>query len=457
MQKFLPVHAIAASTCDSRVAALVDGRLVTHAEFRRHVAAWRDVFAARAGKNWALYFDDGLAFAAALFGAWHADKYVYLCSDNLPATLLSMRGRVDGYAGDLPAEFEPLTPPDPYQVDPPDWSPLDVERTGLAVYTSGSTGDPVALDKRLRQLGEEVRALESRFAEVCDVDAAPEATAVYGTVSHQHIYGLLFRVLWPLAAGRPFGSRLFFYEQLSHALGQGHSVLVTSPAHLKRLPVEVDWSSARARLRAVFSSGGALDEDAAAHACATLGMEAIEIYGSSETGGIASRRRSGMATWKPLPGVEWNLVEGRLEVRSPFLADAQWFRSEDLAESDGAGGFRLVGRGDRIVKFEERRVSLTALDAAISANTAVEDARVLVLTGARTELAAVVVPSADGWSRLESEGRWRFTQMLKSSLASSHDATLQPQRWRYVSALPVNAQGKVTQHALRDLFELTSP
>jgi acyl-coenzyme A synthetase/AMP-(fatty) acid ligase len=54
------------------------------------------------------------------------------------------------------------------------------------------------------------------------------------------------------------------------------------------------------------------------------------------------------------------------------------------------GRFRLLGRADRIVKIEERRVSLDALERALREDAEVDDARVLVLPGQREQLAAVV-------------------------------------------------------------------
>ena len=69
--------------------------------------------------------------------------------------------------------------------------------TRLVIHTSGSNGEPVAIPRRLAQLDAEVRALQQAFG------AGLDEALVLGTVSHQHIYGLLFRVLWPLAAGRP--------------------------------------------------------------------------------------------------------------------------------------------------------------------------------------------------------------------------------------------------------------
>lgn len=455
MRTFVALESLVAHPLVGRNVAMQEGEPVSHPAFRDRVAMWHAAFIARRGTRWAFYFDDALTFAAALFGAWLAGRSVYLCSDNLPATLEALREGVDGYVGDVDDAFHPLQP-HAGATAPAVWPSLDAERAAVFVQTSGSTGSPVLIAKRLRQLAEEVAALEHRFAGYCEATVPTSQVVVHGTVSHQHIYGLLFRVLWPLASGRPFTARLFRHSELAQALGEGDGVLVSSPAHLKRLPVDLDWSGARNCLRAAFSSGGPLDDEAAFHAQAVLGVAPIEVLGSSETGGIASRRRAvddaASHIWQPLPGVEWRIEADRLEVKSPFLADAQWLRTDDRAQRDGENGFRLMGRGDRVVKIEERRVSLTALEAALAGHPLVQEVRVLTQEDDANALAAVVVPTAEGWQQLEALGRWRFAQSLRTALAAVVDATLHPTRWRYVSALPLNAQGKVTQRLLQSLF-----
>lgn len=401
--------------------------------------------------RWALYREDAFDFSACLYGAWHAGKTVYLCGDNLPQTLDALARHVDGFVGDVPADRSPL-PVSATGADVPVRTPLDEQATQLVVFTSGSGGEPVAIDKRLAQLAREVEALEASFGhELGDA-------VVHGTVSHQHIYGLLFRALWPLAAGRAVAPRLFFPEEMQAELAKAPGALVASPAHLKRLPETLDWSDVRPLLRAVFSSGGALPVDAAADVQRLLGMPATEIYGSSETGGIAWRRwNGGTPAWQALPGVEWRIADGQLEIASPHLVDADWWRSEDRAEADGEGGFRLLGRADRIVKIEERRVSLTALERQLQALDDIAEARVLVLPGARSLLASVVVPSALGHVRLGEAGAVKFSRHLNAALAGGHDAVARPHRWRFVEALPVNAQGKTTVAALAALFRPERP
>ncbi|HHA2645231.1 TPA: AMP-binding protein [Stenotrophomonas maltophilia] len=365
---------------------LCEGEVIDHPRFRQRVLAWRAAFAAADGRDWALYFDDAVAFAAALFGAWHAGKRVFLAADNLPATLQALQPQVSGFAGDVSADYRPLVA-SAIGGDAA-LQALDERACELCVFTSGSTGQPSAISKRMDQLTREVDALQAAFG------AQLEGAQVHGTVSHQHIYGLLFRVLWPLAAGRLIHPRRFFHEDLVGALAGTDTVLVATPAHLKRLPEQLDWASLHGRLRAVFSSGGPLPEEAARQVRQWLGVAPTEVYGSSETGGIAWRRwDTDLPPWQPLPGVQWRIDDGCLAVASAHLENADWWRTQDRVEALADGRFRLLGRADRIVKIEERRVSLDALERALREDAEVDDVRVLVLPGQREQLAAVVVPA----------------------------------------------------------------
>lgn len=450
MAEWLPLRDVARRAHDGRAV----GVGVDHAAFLRRVAAWRHAFATQPSSRWAVYLDDTVEFAAALYGAWHAGKAVTLCGDTLPDTVARVLEDVDGLAGDFDDAngARRIAAPAADIEHTGDWDALDEAATRLVVFTSGSTGDATAIHKSLAQLAREVEALQSAFSDV------PGDAVVQGTISHQHIYGLLFRVLWPLATGRAIAPRLFFHDQIALALADGECVLVSSPAHLKRIPDTIDWAPARACLRAVFSSGGALPEDAAIAARQQLGVTPTEIYGSSETGGVAWRRwRDDAPSWRALPGVQWRIVDEQLEVSSPHLPTLDWWRSEDRVEADGDDGFRLLGRADRIVKIEERRVSLSALERQLAACDHVREARVIALPGARVQLAAVVVLDDEGLRQLAHDGRRALAQRLGEALAQAHDAVARPRRWRFVERLPMNAQGKVTDAALRALFRPEQP
>ncbi len=429
-----------------------DGALA-HPAFVARVRDWQAAFATRPETHWALYVERTPEFAAALFGAWHAGKRVYLPGDALPGTLEALRRHVQAFAGDVPATCAPLHAEAGIGKDAA-LDALDETTTQVAVFTSGSTGQPVAIEKRLAELAREIEAQETAFG-----DASP--VVVHGTVSHQHIYGLLHRVLWPLAAGRPIGRRLFFPEDLARVLAQGDtSWLVASPAHLKRLPEAIDWQAVHGRVRRVFSSGGALPPGVGPTAARLLGTPPVEIYGSSETGGIAWRCwDSEQPVWRALPGVAWRIDEGALVVQSPHLPpDGGEWRTQDRAQADGDGGFRLLGRVDRIVKLEERRISLDALERDLLAHPAIAEAKMVVLEeGARQVLAAVLVANETGRASLDDVGRRGLAAELGRHLAVGHDAVVRPRRWRFVDSLPVDAQGKTTARALAALFRPEFP
>ena len=434
------------------IADAPSGTLVSPDADRAHwlarVRAWARAFLPLQGRDVALACEDGFEFSAALFGAWRAGATPWMPADALPATLERLRDEGLAFAGDLPGGVQAVDGDD----DDIALHELDLDACMLVLFTSGSTGEPAAIRKSLRQLDAEVGALESAFG-----TSAADAL-VQGTVSHQHIYGLLFRILWPLSARRPFARmRVAYIEQLT-APGEEPVVLVASPAHLKRLPETQDWRSLSRRLRAVFSSGGALPVDAARDVLRLWGQAPVEVFGSTETGGIAWRRGDGSrAAWRPLPGVEWRLEGELLQVRSPHLPSPEWWPTSDRAYAAGDGRFQLLGRADRIVKIEERRISLDAIEARLRESEWLDEVRLLALPGQRMLLAAAVVPTAAGRVLLDGEGRAAFAQRLRAWLSGHCDPIALPRRWRFPDAMPADARGKTSERALAALFRPSMP
>ncbi len=403
--------------------------------------AWRATFASSPAQRVALFFDDRLEFTAALFAAWAEHKQVVLPGDVLPATLQALAPHVDAWAGDFPntptlQPRAPVTTPFPA---------LNREHEGVVVFTSGSTGQPTAITKKLRQLFDEVETLEHTFGARC----GPEVT-VFSTVSHQHIYGLLFSVLWPVFSGRALTARRLEYpEQLEQVLAPAPCVLISSPAHLKRLPDVPTWKT---QLRAVFSSGGPLPPEGAAMSRAILGHQPIEIYGSSETGGIAWRQGLEQP-WAPLRGVEIRTsASDTLELKSPHLPSAEWFTTADRIATTG-DTFTLLGRADRIAKIEEKRVSLALIERTAVATGLLSEARVVTLQGARVTLGLVGVPTAAGAALT----RKQLVDRLKAALASTIELVALPRRYRFVDVMPLNDQGKLTEARLTPLFAPERP
>lgn len=418
------------------------GPALDHAGFCTQALSVAAGMQARGIKRLALHLEDAGELAIALFAAWRAGISVLLPADLQAQTRQRWASHVDAWLTDLPGDCrldqlqgEALLP-----------ALLDLDTCQLSLCTSGSSGEPKLIEKSLRQLANEVLVLEQLWG------AELGTACIIGSVATQHIYGLLFRVLWPLSAGRCFVRRqLPFAEDLQRA-SREHAAFawVASPALLKRMGDNLDWPGLRS-VRRVFSSGGALPEVAAASLHQRLGQWPTEILGSSETGGIAWRQ--GDALWQAFDGVELSQDEdGALRISSRYMPQGHIEQTADAVCMSEGGRFQLLGRLDRIVKLEEKRVSLPALEQALTLHDWVSEARFGVVQGNRASLGALTVLSASGLNALRDIGRRALTQSLRQHLTAHCEAIALPRRWRLLSQLPLNAQGKLAQLQINELL-----
>jgi acyl-coenzyme A synthetase/AMP-(fatty) acid ligase/3-hydroxymyristoyl/3-hydroxydecanoyl-(acyl carrier protein) dehydratase len=383
----------------------------------------------------AVHLDDAADLAIALFGAWRAGVSVLLPADLQPQTRQRWSSDVDLWLTDQ-ADDAHLSD---YRHSPLAAAALDLDRCSLSLCTSGSSGEPKRIEKTLRQLANEVDALEQLWG----ADLGP--ACIIGSVATQHIYGLLFRVLWPLCAGRSFvRKQLAFPEDLQRASREHPAFAwVASPALLKRMGVNLDWAALSA-VRRVFSSGGALPVDAAQSLHERLQQWPTEILGSSETGGIAWRQ--GHDLWQPFAGIELSQdSDGALLVASPYLLPGHVEHTADAARIAVDGRFELLGRLDRIVKLEEKRISLPMLEQALMGHDWVAEARLGVVQENRASLGALLVLSESGLHALRNQGRRTLTQELRQHLSQHCEALALPRRWRLLRQLPLTPQGKLPQ------------
>lgn len=402
---------------------------------------------ARGVRQVAVHLEDAADLAIALFGAWHAGTRVLLPADLQAQTRQRWTSEVDLWLTDQPGD----THPDDVQHAPMDAAELDLDHCWLSLCTSGSSGEPKRIEKNLRQLSNEVQALEQLWG----ADLGP--ACMIGSVATQHIYGLLFRVLWPLCAGRPFGRRqLAFPEDLQRASReQPVFAWVASPALLKRMGDNLDWP-ALSSVRRVFSSGGALPAEAAQSLQRRLGQWPTEIFGSSETGGIAWRQ--GDPWWQPFADVELSQdSDGALLIASPYLPAGHVEHTADAARIAEDGRFELLGRLDRIVKLEEKRISLPMLEQALVAHDWVSEARLGVVQENRASLGALLVLSEAGLRALRNQGRRAVTGGLRRHLSEHCETLALPRRWRWLRQLPLNAQDKLPQAEVEALLMAPRP
>lgn len=427
-------------------AVAVDPAL-SHSQLRDAALSLAAGLQARGVRRIAVHLEDAADLAVALLGAWRAGASVLLPADLQAQTRQRWSADVDLWLTDEPTDIRP----DDLRQAPLEGTELDLDQCKLSLCTSGSSGEPKRIEKTLRQLSNEVQALEQLWG------AGLGPACMIGSVATQHIYGLLFRVLWPLCAGRTFVRRqLAFPEDLQRASRQYPAFAwVASPALLKRMGDNLDWP-ALSCVRRVFSSGGALPTEAAQSLHQRLGQWPTEIFGSSETGGIAWRQGGGL--WQPFADVKLSQdSDGALLVASPYLPAGHVEHTADAARIAEDGRFELLGRLDRIVKLEEKRISLPMLEQALVAHDWVSEARLGVVQENRASLGALLVLSESGLHALRNLGRRAVTDTLRRHLSEHCETLALPRRWRWLRQLPLNAQGKLPQAEVEALLMAARP
>lgn len=414
--------------------------------FRQRVSDWVHVLEPEQAKRWAVYHSDASEFLAMLLALWQLSKTAVVAGDKLPGTEAMLASKVGGFIGEFDAAV--LQPSE--QAAEPDWQVIDKDYSALQVFTSGSSGEPKMVAKTLAELELELSALDPLHR---------HADVVLTTVTHHHLYGIVFRLLRPFCYQQAFSKYLQDYPEdlIGMARKYGRFTLVSSPAHLSRMNTEQDWHEVKADCQQVFSSAAPLQRHDSMTVSSCLDAEVIEIYGSTETGAIAWRCQQQSeqdALWRALSHIELGLSpEHTLQIS--MMGQSKPVDLADRVQFSDKGRFSLLGRVDQIVKVEGKRLSLTQLEQQLLTLDYFDQIRALVLTRKRRETAIVAVLSTQGFERLHALGRKAFIQHLKQQLAGHFEPVLLPRRWRFVEQLPFNTQGKTTMKLLEEQFEDT--
>lgn len=345
---------------------------------------------------------------------------------------------------------------------------IDAARIMAYVFTSGSTGAPVPHRKTWGFLVANVQASAARLGldKRLDqrLDNQPDRThTLIGTVPPQHMYGFESTVLLALIGGLAFSNRQPFYpEDIRSELAAVPQprVLVTSPIHLRAL-LASDAALPEAAL--MLSATAPLSEKLASVAEARLHAPLIEIYGSTETGQIATRRTAQGATWTLFDDI-------RLEARSGDSGNENSTQDDgptmwasgghvevpvpmgDALEMLDARHFRLHGRKADLINIAGKRTSLAYLNHQLNAIDGVTDGVFFMpdddahsthsnpagLERVKRLVALVVAPTLDA-------------PRLQRALRERIDAAFVPRPLVFVESLPRNETGKLPHDMLAAL------
>ena len=316
------------------------------------------------------------------------------------------------------------------------------------VFTSGSTGEPSGHRKTWGKLVLNARSAQARLA-------WPTSTLV-ATVPAQHMYGFESCALLTLQGGhRMWHGKPMLPADIAHALQHSPAprALISTPWHLSLLLDAMDTGLALPAVDAVLSATAPLNTVLARRVEDSFAAPVNEIYGSTETGQIATHRSIVSSDWQLLDGVALSLgddnvawvSEGHIEGRVPL---------SDIVADLGAGHFRLIGRRADMVNIAGKRHSMAALNAILQRIPGVKDGCFFDPSSPQAE--------ADG-DHAAAEARIQrlcafvvapgltapaITQALRAHI----DPVFLPRPLWLVDALPRNATSKLPKAELQALY-----
>ncbi len=310
----------------------------------------------------------------------------------------------------------------------------------LKIFTGGSTGTPQIWAKTAANIFGEGFFLARRY-EVTERDC------ILATIPPYHIYGLLFSVIVPLVASATVVNETpsFPGEIVQVARDSRVTILASVPVHYRVL------RDKKMNLRLAFSSAGMLDCEDNEIFCRHNHLGVVEVYGSTETGGIATRNRwQGEEFFTPFPTIAWKINGDRLAVHSPYVSPELpidgdgFYTAGDLVEARDPGQFCLKSRADTVTKVGGKRVDLEEIGSLIKKQPGVRDCVVMALpdAGGREHRIGALI-----------EGDTVDIKTVQKGLANSLEPYALPRRIKQVARIPITKNGKYDWLAIVQLLE----
>jgi acyl-[acyl-carrier-protein]-phospholipid O-acyltransferase/long-chain-fatty-acid--[acyl-carrier-protein] ligase len=346
-------------------------------------------------------------------------------------------------------------------------SPSD---TAIVLFTSGSEGDPKAVELTHRNLLANIRQMLS-VIDLMETDRFFNALPLF------HSFGLTVGLLLPLMRGvfvLLYVSPLHYKVVPSAFYNLNCTVLFGTNTFLNGYARKAHPYDFRT-LRYLFAGAEKLQDATAQAWMQRFGVRILEGYGATECGpgisvNVPMRMQSGTAG-QFLPGIDYKLepVEGvdgesghvgRLLVRGPnvmrgylnveanakFLALGGWYDTGDIVRVRPGGYVQILGRLKRFAKVSGEMVSLTAVEEAL--------ANAFPQYGLKFTVAVVAKVDESKGERLiavTNEPKLSLEEIREAIRARGLNNLAMPRELKYLHELPQLGTGKVNHRELEKL------
>ena len=361
-------------------------------------------------KELQIYIDDAFKFYAAFFGSLLAGAApCVLAKPILEANLTAVND--ENFLNFLANE-----PAKGLKFDP---------QAKFYLQTSGSSGKSKMIEKTLAQMIKESEYLAD------ELNFSSQNT-FFSSVSHRHMFGLTFKVFLPLALGARVIADELNYPEAILGLSLANHVFIASPVLLRTL-AQSPAAIALKGLSGIVSAGSPLKKELRSELGRICDARIIEIYGSTETGIVAKDDGCGLRLFD---AVDAGLDDrGALSVSSPWC---EFFQTNDAASIDERR-LTLQGRIDRIVKLNDKRVSLESIEAKLLESGLLADCYCAPHPKFK-RIAALLQLNGEGLKKFRKIGKKGVVAELKELLKLEFKNSVR--YFKIVEKMPRNQQGK---------------
>ena len=426
-------------------------RAISFAEFTTDVAHMANIFAKTDAKTVVLFVpDDIYLFYIYFMGLLQAGKDVVLPAMLNEQNAVALHDLSNTVVTNKKLNLDNFDIIDVDQDFGNDWDFCDMNDRLLYFFTSGSTGIPKQICKTFHNLAAEVAQHNKMQCNVFNLNPVMVAS-----VAPYHMYGLLWRFLIPLAAGIAVDTDMIFTpEELQSAQNRFQKILfATTPSFLDGITKYQNQYTFKNNCVGIFSSGSLLNENTSAKALEIFGISPFEIFGSTETGGVAYRQQQNGALWTIFDDVKTELDENGCIVADSAFCCTRPYPMSDVVEMQNEHQFLLKGRADRIVKIAEERISLPEYEEKLKAHDFIENSYVMsVKQNGRDIIGCVVTLNDKGKQFVISHGRQEFIKNLKDWLSPYFPNVALPRKIRIVNVIPTNTQGKFLKSEIAEIL-----
>lgn len=300
--------------------------------------------------------------------------------------------------------------------------------------TSGTSGSSKMVKKSLKSMFLEAKFLAGQLQ-------ISQNTTFICSVSHQHMFGLTFKLFLPMACGANVVPRELNYPELIFENELKGNVFITSPVLIEAVLAHKN-AHRIGEFDFIISAGSPLKYSLRSTLKEYGVKNIIDLYGSTETGAIARNYGDGLRIFSAVSaGVD---ERGTLNVKSPWC---DFFQSNDIAVIKD-DRLELFGRIDRIIKLHDKRISLESIENSLLQSGLLND----VSCGIHQQFnraCAILQLNENGILKFKKYGKKGLVDELKKYAGEYSNAL---RYFKIVPKVPRNSQSKVSKSDFYNSF-----